>query len=298
MADNNTQPSRSTSEVFEMSVENDLDMQSLLLANDNTTDQPPTIHFNATDMIPPTTLSDDQARDDPVTVTGPLLAEPQLPETDIEVLQRESRRRLEASQQRLDQERRNLAQMQSNLDHEQNHLNRERNSLNIGRTGDGRHQRQRQRQRRDTGIPRLLWNRRQRRQQNQSSRRDRQPRHYHYPRMIYNSRNPDPYQETDDDDYSEPLLDTYNYENLSTRERREAWEQEHLLEMEGLSGSESVQTLVLEQEEQQFLDEIRQDTAIRDMLWDEQQDRYHRNQEHLADKEEWDDLAFRLQQQP
>ncbi len=111
----------------------------------------------------------------------------------------------------------------------------------------------------------------------------------------------DPMEEPMDDDYNESLLDAYDYEKMNPQERQEAWEQQHLNELQGIFSRpyygvplDNLQRFAIQQEEQLWLDEHEQTMRIYDMeSWDRIQ-QYQRNTEELIQKEQWEEIAFLL----
>ena len=107
-----------------------------------------------------------------------------------------------------------------------------------------------------------------------------------------------------DDMYNEPLIEIYNYETMNPQARQKAWDQEHLQEMQGLSEPQyfavqpnSLETYALARESKLQRDQHEQDMRIYEMQNEDYTKQCQRNYEHLMDKEEWEDVAFRLEQQ-
>ena len=116
--------------------------------------------------------------------------------------------------------------------------------------------------------------------------------------------NRDPLKEPMDDMYNEPLIEIYNYETMNPQARQEAWDQEHLQEIQGLAEPQyfavqpnSLESYALAQESQLQRDRHEQDMRIYEMQIEDYAQQCQRNYEQLMDKEEWEDIAFRLEQQ-
>ena len=107
-----------------------------------------------------------------------------------------------------------------------------------------------------------------------------------------------------DEILQERHLDVYYLERMTPQERQEIWEQEHLNELQG-NPAPRAHGLPLDDIERyaKFLqDKLRWDEHDQAMrVYDMQNDDYMqeciRNQELLMQKEKWEDIAFRLQQQ-
>jgi hypothetical protein len=102
---------------------------------------------------------------------------------------------------------------------------------------------------------------------------------------------------------AERQLDQYNFESLSTQERREIRDQQYLDEIQGYiaprvsglpSGDLERYVQFLEDEYQRNLQE--QALQIENMHKNEYEEECIRSQEPLTEKEEWEGIAFRLQQ--
>lgn len=301
MASNATQPSCSPSESSLVNIEDDFDILSPLPVDITTASQPPTINFSSTNLVPPASNSDDIIRnnDNQAERTTPQQQQ-RLSTQDREGFQRRQqvqRQRLHEAQQRLQQERQRLNAAQSVL-------NRERQRLD--------HQRDRERQRRNAEHNRPQRQRRVQVQQPPGTRNEPLQNHAsrHRSSSRWNDRDSnemmsrDPLREPMDHVYNESLLESYYYEQMNPQERQELSEQEHLRQMQGLRepifftgqfGDLERYALSLDHQLQQ--DQREQIMLIYDMQYQEYMQQCQGNEELLADKEEWEDIAFRLQQQ-
>ena len=113
----------------------------------------------------------------------------------------------------------------------------------------------------------------------------------------------DPLEEPMDEMYNKPLLDVYHYETMNPQARQEAWDQEHLQEMQGLSvpryfaaQPNSLERYAMALELQLQRDQHEQVMSIYEMQNGDYFQRCQRNHEQLMDKREWEDIAFRLKQ--
>jgi hypothetical protein len=102
---------------------------------------------------------------------------------------------------------------------------------------------------------------------------------------------------------AERQLDLYNFECLPTQERREIREQQYLDEIQGYIAPrapglppDDLERYAQFLELQDQLNVQEQTLQFENMYKDETEEENIRNQELLMDKEEWDDIAFRLQQ--
>jgi hypothetical protein len=102
---------------------------------------------------------------------------------------------------------------------------------------------------------------------------------------------------------SKRQLDQYNFQMMSPEEQQEIWDQEQLNELQGnltprgyglpLDNLEQYAQFLQDQLQQDIRDQTRQ---IYDMQNNEYTEQCRRNGELLMQKEEWEDMAFRLQQ--
>jgi hypothetical protein len=102
---------------------------------------------------------------------------------------------------------------------------------------------------------------------------------------------------------SERQLDQYNFESLSTQERREIRAQQYLDETQGYTAprapglpSDDLERYAQFLEDQYQWNLQEQALQTEKMYKDEYEEENFRNQELLMQKEEWDDIAFHLQQ--
>jgi len=106
-----------------------------------------------------------------------------------------------------------------------------------------------------------------------------------------------------DETLDERQLDAYYLERMTPQERQEIWEQEHLNELQGnpaprqhglpLDDLERYANFLVHQQRQ---DEHDQAMLVYDMQNSDYQPECIRNDKLLMQKEEWEDIAFRLQQ--
>ena len=293
MITNSTQPSHPPLELSVMNIEQDFDIHPSLPVNITAASQPSSISFNQTDMIPSAASADSRVRNNTEQINQLTTGQQTLPMQDTEAFerrQREQRRRLHEAHQHLQQERRRINEEQKRIDRERERLNGER----------AQERRRRQQQRRT----RFQQHRPQRNEQPQNNPvRHRSPPRYddrHFDEIM----NRDPMEELMDDMYNEPLMEVYNYETMNPQARQEAWDQEHLEEMQGLSEPQyfaappnSLESYALAQDSQFERDRNEQDMRIYEMLSEDYSQQCQRNNEQLMDKEEWEDIAFRLEQQ-
>ena len=115
--------------------------------------------------------------------------------------------------------------------------------------------------------------------------------------------NRDPLEEPMEEDYNEVLLDAYYYEQMNPQERQETWEQQHLNELQGIpppryyaAPLDDLQRLATQQAEQLSRDRHSQTMRVYDMEREDRIQQYQRNEEDLTQMEQWEDVAFRLQQ--
>lgn len=96
--------------------------------------------------------------------------------------------------------------------------------------------------------------------------------------------NKDPFDEPMDEIYNEPLLDAYNLEKTDPKDR---WEQEELNELEKFLAQE--QSAISQ-------DQIEQLSQIEAFEKLQEEERQQRNYEELIQTEQWEHVAFLLQQ--
>jgi hypothetical protein len=99
------------------------------------------------------------------------------------------------------------------------------------------------------------------------------------------------------------LLDGYNWEQMNTEERREDWEQRHILEMEEQLVVREQQTSLPQLEQftniraHELLDDERQQTIeINNMVTSQNTEEEEHKLRQLIDFEQWDSVTFLLQQ--
>ena len=107
-----------------------------------------------------------------------------------------------------------------------------------------------------------------------------------------------------DEILEERQLEEYYLERMTPQERQEIWEQQHLNELQGnpaprrrglpLDNTERYAKFL---QDQLWSDQNDQAMRVYDMQNDDYKQECIRNQELLIQKEEWEDIAFRLQQQ-
>lgn len=293
MTANSTQPSHPPLELSVMNIEQDFDIHSSLPVNITATSQSSFMSFNQTNMIPSAASTDRTVTNDAEQINQLTTEQPTLTRQETEEFERrhrERRQRLHEAHQHLQQERRRINQEQRRIDQERERLNRER--------AQGRRERHPQRQ----TLFELRLPQRTESAQNNSVRYRSPPRYgdRHFHEMM----SPDPMEEPMDGMYNEQLIEVYNYETMNPQARQETWDQEHLQEMQGRSEPQhlatetnSLESYALARESQLQHDENEQDMRIYEMLKEEYSQQDQRNNEQLMDKEEWEDIAFRLAQQ-
>ena len=279
MAANSTQPSHTPLELSVINIEDDFDIHPLLPADITAASQPSFIPFNQADMISSDSIADSRVRNNDAQGDGLTTGQQILPTYDTEAFdrrQREQRRRLNQEQRRIDQERQSL-------------------------NGERRRERRRRQQERQIQFE-------QRRRERNEQPQDNLVRHRSAPRCndphFYEMMNRDTLEHPIDDMFNELLLEAYNYETMDPEARQKAWEQDHLKEMQGLSEPQhfaaqpnGLERYALEQDSILQRDQHEQVLKIYDMQNENHFQRCQRNDEQLTDKEEWEDIAFRLQQQ-
>ena len=107
-----------------------------------------------------------------------------------------------------------------------------------------------------------------------------------------------------DEILEERQLNLYYLERMTPQERQERWEQEHLNELQGnpappehglpLDNTERYANFL---QDQLYWETHDQTMRVYDMQKDDYRQECRRNEELLIQKEEWEDITFRLQQQ-
>ena len=276
-----------------MNIEQDFDIHSSLPVNITTASQPSLISFNEADMIPSIESTDRTVRNNAEQINQLTTEQTALPRQETEAFERqhrERRQRLHEAHQHLQQERRRINQEQRRIDRERERLNAER------------HREQRREQPERQTVFELRGRQRNEQPQNNSVRYRSPPRYGD--RYFHEMMSPDPMEEPMDSMYNEQLIEVYNYETMNLQVRQERWDQEHLEEMQGLSEPRhlvaqpnSLESYALARESQLQHDENEQDMRIYEMLKEDYSQEDQRDNEQLMDKEEWEDIAFRLAQQ-
>ena len=112
------------------------------------------------------------------------------------------------------------------------------------------------------------------------------------------------FNEMTDEILEERQLEDYDLERMNPQERQEIWEQEQLNELEGNPAPQAhglpldnVQKYANFLQKQLRLDQHQQTMLVYDMQNNDYAEGCRRNDELLMQKEQWEDIAFRQQQQ-
>ena len=113
----------------------------------------------------------------------------------------------------------------------------------------------------------------------------------------------DPMDEPMDEMFNEILLEDYYYETMNPQERQQVWEQDHLAEFQNIplprplgAPVDPLVQYVQQQDEQLWYDELDQALRVYDMQNEQYSHECYKNAVLLQDKEEWEQLAFQVQQ--
>jgi hypothetical protein len=274
MNTNNSQPGHFPSESsFIKNNEDQSNIDQLLSIEILTTSQPSSsssssIQFNPTDMI-----TDIQQHNNVPTRQHARRGQQNQQEfqqrQEQQRQQREEQRRLREEQQRLQQE-------QQQQQRERQRRRRERNQRRYEQWQDRIYQREQERYRRE--------------QEEQEHDRYLQQRSPTFDELM-------------DEILEERQLETYDLERMTPQERQEIWEQEHLNELQGNPARrayelplDNIERYAKFLQDQRWWDEHEQAMRVYDMQNNAYTEECRRNDELLMQKQEWEDVAFRLQQ--